>query len=70
VRDGRIDVDLEDMYPGCKCDAELAEVGTNGLCQIDFLVERNQRLEVKSSFLMYVPGFRQGGFSKSLPTHN
>ena len=69
VSEGRVDVDLEEMYPGSKCEADLTEIATNGLCQIDFLVERNQHLEVQSHFLMYVPTLKKGGISSSLPHH-
>ncbi|HWD92177.1 MAG TPA: prepilin-type N-terminal cleavage/methylation domain-containing protein [Verrucomicrobiae bacterium] len=69
VTEGQVDVDLEDMYPGCKCDADLTQIASNGLCQIDFLVQRGQRLEVQSHFLMYLPGLKQGGISASLPQH-
>jgi Tfp pilus assembly protein PilV len=61
LAEGQIDVDLDEMYPGCKCYAELNQVASNGLCQIDFLVQRNQRLEVQSHFLMYLPNLKQGG---------
>lgn len=69
VTEGRVDVDLEEMYPGCKCDAEVTQLATNGLCQIDFLVESSQRLEVKSHFLMYLPNMKVGGINKNLPSH-
>jgi hypothetical protein len=69
VVEGSVDVDLNEMYPGCKCDAQLTEIATNGLCQIDFLVERNQRLELQSHFLMYLPNLKQGGISATLPHH-
>jgi hypothetical protein len=69
IAEGPVDVDLEEMYPGCKCDAQLTEIATNGLCQIDFLVERNQRLELQSHFLMYLPNLKQGGISATLPHH-
>lgn len=69
VTEGPVDVDLEEMYPGCKCDAEVNQLATNGLCQVDFLVQRNQHLEVKSSFLMYLPAMKVGGISKNLRQH-
>ena len=69
VTEGSVDVDLGDMYPGCKCDAELTQIASNGLCQIDFLVQRGQHLELQSHFLMYLPNMKQGGISASLPYH-
>lgn len=69
VSEGPVDVDLSDMYPGCRCDADLTQLGTNGLCQIDFDVTRNSQLEVKSHFLIYLPNMKQGGISATLPHH-
>jgi hypothetical protein len=69
IAEGPVDVDLEEMYPGCKCDADLTQIASNGLCQIDFLVQRNQHLEVQSHFLMYLPNLKQGGISATLPHH-
>jgi Prokaryotic N-terminal methylation motif len=69
VAEGSVDVDLEEMYPGCKCDADLTQIASNGLCQIDFLVQRGQHLELQSHFLMYVPNLKQGGISSTLRTH-
>lgn len=69
VAEGPVDVDLDEMYPGCKCEADLTQIESNGLCQVDFLVERNQRLELKSHFLIYLPNLRQGGISATLPRH-
>ncbi|HEY2082217.1 MAG TPA: hypothetical protein VGI88_05490 [Verrucomicrobiae bacterium] len=70
VAEGPLDVDLEEMYPGCKCDADLTQIASNGLCQVDFLVQRNQHLEVQSHFLIYLPNMKQGGgISRTLPHH-
>jgi len=69
LNEGPIDVDLEDMFPGSKCNADLTEVGTNGLCQVDFDVERNQKLEAQSHFFIYLPNMKVGGISKNLPQH-
>lgn len=60
VNEGPVDVDLEEMFPGSKCRADLTLVGTNGLCQVHFEVERNTRTEAKSDFLIYLPNFKQG----------
>jgi len=60
VNEGPVDVDLEEMYPGSKCRADLTQVASNGLCQIDFEVDRNSRLEAQSHFLIYLPNFKQG----------
>jgi len=67
ITEGRVDLDLGDQFPGCKTDVEITQVGTNGLCQIDFLVERNQRLELQSHFLMYLPVMKVGGINRNLP---
>ena len=69
LNEGPIDVDLEEMFPGSKCVADLTEIGTNGLCQVDFEVERNSRLEVQSHFLVYLPSMKTGGISRNLPQH-
>jgi Tfp pilus assembly protein PilV len=69
VNEGEFDVDIKDMYPEYQCDPFLTQVGTNGLCQIDFLVKKGQQLELKSSFLMFLPTVKQGGISSSLPHH-
>ena len=69
LNEGPIDVDLEEMFPGCKCTADLTQVGTNGLCQVDFDVERNQKLEAQSHFFVYLPSMKVGGISKNLPQH-
>ncbi|HXT12893.1 MAG TPA: hypothetical protein VN873_15125 [Candidatus Angelobacter sp.] len=68
VNEGPVDVDLEEMYPGCKCDADLEQIATNGLCRVDFDVTRNQRLETKDSFLVYLPNLKQG-MGQNLPQH-
>ena len=70
VTEGTIDVDLDELYPGYKCEAELTQRGTNGLCQIDFLVVRpGQQLELQSHFLIYLPNMKQGALNGSLPKH-
>ncbi len=68
VNEGNVPIDLKDTFPGYKCDAELTEVGTNGLCQIDFFVAKNNYLELKSHFYMFLPTLKQG-MGKSLPQH-
>ena len=71
VNEGSIDVDIKDMYPDYRCEADVTSVGTNGLGQIDFLVTRSQGglLELQSHFLMYLPALKQGGISSALPNH-
>jgi hypothetical protein len=71
VAEGQLDVDLTEMYPGCSCYAELNQIASNGLCKVDFLVQRNQHLEVQSHFLIYLPNMKQGGagISATLPHH-
>jgi hypothetical protein len=67
LNEGPIDVDLEEMFPGCTCTADLTQVGTNGLCQVDFDVERNQKVEAQSHFFVYLPNMKTGVISKTLP---
>lgn len=69
VSEGSIDVDIEEMFPGSQCHADLTQVGTNGLCQVDFEVDRNQKLEAQSHFLIYLPNMKVGGISRGLPQH-
>jgi hypothetical protein len=69
VSEGSLDLNIDEMYPGCKFEGDLTQIGTNGLCQIDFLVQHNQHLEVQSHFLIYLPNLKQGGISSSLPHH-
>lgn len=68
--EGPIDVDWEDILPpGYKGDAEITSIGTNGLGQVDFLVQHNQELILQSHFWIYQPNLKQGGISSSLPSH-
>jgi Tfp pilus assembly protein PilV len=67
VTEGPVDVDLEEMYPGSRCRADLTQIASNGLCQVDFLVERNQKLEAQSHFLIFLPNMKNGGISQTLP---
>jgi hypothetical protein len=60
VNEGEIPVDLSGLFPGYKCYSTLTQVGTNGLCQIDFEVQQNNRLELQSHFLMFLPQIKQG----------
>jgi Tfp pilus assembly protein PilV len=69
LSEGPVDVDLEEMFPGSKCHADLTQVGTNGLCQVDFDVERNQKVEAQSHFFIYLPNMKVGGISRGLPQH-
>jgi len=66
VTEGAVDVDIEEMFPGSTCHADLTQVGTNGLCQVDFEVERNQKLEAQSHFLIYLPNMKVGAFNRTL----
>jgi Tfp pilus assembly protein PilV len=68
VNEGPIDIDLNGMFPGGRCRADVTQVGSNGLCQVDFDVERNQKVEAKLNFLVYLPNFKQG-ISRNLPQH-
>lgn len=66
VTEGEIPVDLGDTLPGYKCYSTLTEVGTNGLCQVDFEVQRNSTLEVESHFYIFLPTLKHGGISSTL----
>lgn len=66
---GEIPNNFSDILPGYKCIAYLTPVATNGLCQVDFEVERNNKLEVQSHFLVFKPDFKEGGISSALPQH-
>ena len=68
VNEGPVDVDIEEMYPGCKVNADLTQLATNGLCQVDFDVERSSQLEAKGNFLIYLPTLKQG-MGQNLPQH-
>jgi Tfp pilus assembly protein PilV len=69
VTEGDIPVDLSDTLPGYKCISTLTQIGTNGLCQVDFAVHRNNVKEVESHFLIFLPTLKQGGISATLPQH-
>ena len=69
VNEGPIDIDLKDTFPDFKCDTPLlTQVGSNGLCTVDFDVRRNGRVELQSQFLIYLPNLKQG-MSQSLRSH-
>ena len=68
VNEGPVEINLEEMFPGSRCRADVMQVGSNGLCQVNFDVERNQKVEAKLNFLIFLPQFRQG-ISKNLPQH-
>jgi Tfp pilus assembly protein PilV len=68
VTEGHVDVDLEDMFPDCKLSVcDVTQIASNGLCQVDFVLERNQKLELKSSFMVYLPNMKVGMVNKNLP---
>ena len=70
VSEGRVDIDLEEMYPGFKCDVDLAEAATNGLCDIEYRVtDPRRQYDLHSHFLMYLPNLKKGGISSNLPHH-
>jgi hypothetical protein len=70
VSEGRVDIDLEEMYPGYKCDVDLQEAATNGLCDIEYRVtDPKRQYDLHSHFLMYLPKLQKGGINKSLPHH-
>ena len=68
--EGSIDLDWDNLLPrGYKCEAYLTSIGTNGLGQVDFLVQHNQHLDLTNSFWIYNINLKQGGISSSLPNH-
>ena len=71
VDEGPIDLNWDDVLPpGYKMgDAELTSIGSNGLDQVDFLVQHNQELVLQSHFWIYKPETKVGGISSSLPSH-
>lgn len=66
VTEGEIPVDLSDTLPGYKSTAYLSEIGTNGLCQVDFDVEKNNTLELKSHFFIFLPTLKHDAVSGTL----
>src|SRR5438045_2717477 len=68
VNEGPVEINLDEMFPGSRCRADVTEVGSNGLCQVDFDVERNQKVEAKLNFLIFLPNFKQG-ISRNPPQH-
>ena len=69
VTEGEIPVDLHDTLPGYECFSTLTEVGTNGLCQVDFAVHRQNNLELQSHFFIFLPTLKHGGINSTLPQH-
>jgi hypothetical protein len=70
VSEGRVNIDLEEMYPGFKCDVDLEEAATNGLCDIEYRVtDPKRQYDLHSHFLMYLPNLKKGGISGNLPQH-
>jgi hypothetical protein len=69
VTEGDIPVDLRDTLPGYDCISTLTQIATNGLCQVDFAIKRNNTLELQSHFLIFLPTLKQGGISATLPQH-
>lgn len=70
VNEGEIEVDWDNVLPrGYKGDAQLTSIGTNGLGQVDFLVQHNQELDLQSHFWIYLPNLKPGGISSALPNH-
>ena len=68
ISEGPVDVNLDDLYKGARCDAEITQVATNGLCDVEFHVTGAGQ-EVDSHFLLYLPNMKQGVISGSLPHH-
>jgi Tfp pilus assembly protein PilV len=65
VNAGPIDVDLRDTFPEYTCAAEVFEVASNGLCQVDISMRRHGSQEdARLSVFMYLPQFQESGFGK------
>ena len=63
VREGFLNVDLGDEFADYICDAELRQIATNGLCQLDILVRKRgsaQGGESKMSVMLFLPAMQQG----------
>jgi hypothetical protein len=69
IDDGPFDCGLEDVYPGYHFRPESEEIGTNGLRRAWCDVEHNGQVVLHTEFLIYKPGMRSGGISRSLPQH-
>jgi hypothetical protein len=64
VSEGLQTVDLGEAYADYDCTADLYQISTNGLCQVDILVRRRasgQAGESKMSILLFLPNLQQGG---------
>lgn len=62
--------DFEDMYPDHDWTRDIYEVGTNGLFQVDMVVQRrsgNEPVESKMSILLFRPGSPPGSLSRGVP---
>lgn len=67
VTEGVESGDFEDMYPDFSWTSDTYEVSTNGLFQVDMVVERHssagQGVESKMSILLYRPDSQPGSLS-------
>jgi type II secretory pathway pseudopilin PulG len=62
--------DFEDMYPDYEWSTDTYEAATNGLFQVDMIVQRrsgNQPVESKMSILLYRPESPAGSLSRGIP---
>ena len=62
--------DFEDMYPDHDWTRDVYEVGTNGLFQVDIVVQRrsgSEPVESKMSILLFRPGSPPGSLSRGVP---
>src|ERR1041385_4847758 len=65
VSAGPVDIDLRDTFPEYTCAAEVFEVASNGLCEVDISMRRHGSQEdAKLSVFMYLPQFQESGFGK------
>jgi Tfp pilus assembly protein PilV len=62
--------DFEDAYPDHRWTSDSYEAATNGLFQVDILVQRqggNNAIESKMSILLFRPESPQGSLSRGVP---
>jgi Tfp pilus assembly protein PilV len=71
VSEGEQRIELDDeLFPDYRFNPQpmVTEIGTNGLAQIDLVVQRrsDNETELKTSFLMFLPTLRRGGLGGGL----
>jgi hypothetical protein len=64
VAGGTFDVDVSDTFPDFSCSATVSEVASNGLCQVDIVVQRRSKHDQSAiSVWMYLPQFQESGLN-------